>query len=91
MYSPAKQLSLLGAHGILSAKDLPTLNAGCKRVLALLMDSKWHDAEEVRVVAGGSEGLRRLRELRTHGYDIIKRRSSTDARLFEYRLGRLAA
>lgn len=39
---------------------------------------------------GGSEGLRRLRELRGQGYEI-KRRKMVDSNAYEYRLvGRIA-
>jgi biotin operon repressor len=39
---------------------------------------------------GGSEGLRRLRELREMGYDIEKRKVHPTHKYFSYRLVRLA-
>jgi hypothetical protein len=32
-----------------------------------MADGLWHDADEIRAV-GGSEGLRRVRELRAYGH-----------------------
>lgn len=86
-----RQLSLLGAHGILTPSDLDDLSAGCQRVLALISDNRWHSAEAIRVAAGengipASEGLRRLRELRQAGIKIEMRKCAMGARLFEYRM-----
>jgi hypothetical protein len=80
----------LGGKDVLKRTDMPELAAGCGRVLALLQDGQWHDAEEIRAAAGepgrpASEGLRRLRELRRK-YQI-DRRSVNGTRMFEYRLG----
>lgn len=80
-----RQLNLLGAAGILTLEDLPALNAANMRVLRLLTDRRWHTASEIVAVAQGSEGLRRLRELRRHGYEIEHRRVE-GKRLFEYRM-----
>jgi len=69
--------------------DMPALTAGCLRVFAVLRDFQWHQADEIRDVAGtpgapASEGLRRMRELR-RVYEIDKRRVG-DTRLYEYKL-----
>lgn len=94
MYSndtePHMQLSLLGAHGILTDSDVPELNAAVGRVLMLMSDQAWHTSEEIKNVAGkdgipASEGLRRMRELRRYGCEIERRRSE-NGRLFEYRM-----
>ena len=45
----------------------------------------WVDAQAIREAAAGSEGLRRLRELRKHGF-VIEKRKIKKSRLFEYRL-----
>lgn len=71
----------------LTQKDWEELGAGRARVLRLMMDSDWVDANRIREAAGGSEGLRRLRELREMGFQVLKRRSATESRLFEYKLG----
>jgi hypothetical protein len=59
-----------------------------ENVLSLLSDGSWHGTAEIcSVNVGGSEGCRRLRELRKHGWTVEKRRK-TDSTQFEYRLGR---
>lgn len=67
-------------------KDRLELSAGRQRVLNLLKDGLWHTSAEVLRAAQGSEGLRRLRELRACGYKIEKRRTCDDSRTWEYRL-----
>lgn len=69
----------------LTHKDMKELGAGKRRVLALMFDHQWHSAAEIRDVAQGSEGLRRLRELKSH-YTIEKRRIASEKRHYEYRL-----
>jgi hypothetical protein len=55
-------------------------------VLAVLKDRLWHRGSELTAPdVGGSEGLRRLRELRAEGHDIEKRRAQ-DSDEYEYRL-----
>lgn len=73
-----------GASGI-TGTDMKELGAGRKRVLQLMLDGRWHSAEEIRQAAQGSEGLRRLRELKTR-YQIDKRRIASEKRHYEYRL-----
>jgi len=67
-------------------KDRRELSGGMQRILNLLKDGAWHTAAEVLEVAKGSEGLRRLRDLRAKGYNIEARRSAEDSRMFVYRL-----
>lgn len=69
----------------LTHKDMRELGAGKRRVLALMFDHRWHSAAEIRDVAQGSEGLRRLRELKS-SYTIEKRRIASEKRHYEYRL-----
>lgn len=55
------------------------------RVLALLSDLQWHDGPQICAPGvGGSEGLRRLRELRQSGHQIEKRQISPGT--WQYRL-----
>lgn len=59
-------------------------------VYLTLLDKQWHTGAELSsATCGGSEGLRRLRELRANGMEIEKRkRAGTDQ--YEYRwTGRL--
>jgi hypothetical protein len=76
--------------GELSETDLEGLSASLQRVYNLMKDGLWHSADEIRLIAGdgeipASEGLRRMRQLRTF-HPIEKRRSKENSRLFEYKL-----
>lgn len=83
----------LGGEGILTHDDLADFAASEVRVLRLLLDGRWHTAEEIRAAANGSEGLRRLRALRPlvkrHGLQIAKVRRP-GSRTFHYALRRAA-
>ena len=63
-----------------------------------LLDGKWHTTMEINAVdVGGSEGCRRLRELRrdvragkfTDFRDIVKRRRGGNSSQYEYKLVRV--
>jgi hypothetical protein len=74
----------------LTDEDLRELSAGVKRVYRLMRDGRWHRADDIRLAAGtggipASEGLRRMRELRKHGYEIERQRLQY-ARTWVYRL-----
>lgn len=80
----------VGGVGILTAKDMKDLSGGVTRVLHLMLDGKFHTADEIRIAAGkggvpASEGLRRLRELRTW-YDVERVRDAQNKRSYQYRL-----
>ena len=52
-----------------------SLSTRRQNVLALLQDGEWHSTAQIGHPAiGGSEGMRRLRELRKMGYPIVKQR-----------------
>lgn len=79
-------IARLGAWGILTPSDIPSLQTQTGKVLDLMSDMCWHQASEIRFKAGGSEGLRRLRELRNlKGYDVEMQRRGM-SRDFWYRL-----
>jgi len=86
-------LKSIGAETVLHTRELAALNAGSRRVFALMSDWQWHTADAIRCAAGengeaASEGLRRMRELRSvPGVDVERRRA--EGRLFEYRLRRV--
>ena len=80
------QIQMFNSGSGLTGTDKKELSGGRRRVLNLMRDSQWHTAEEIRQAAGGSEGLRRLRELRKK-YDVEKRRVADGKRLYEYRIG----
>ena len=84
-----RDISRLGGEGILTPDDIPELKAGTRRVLAPMLDSRFHSAEEIMAAAGkgdvpAMEGLRRMRELREHGFDVEKERVGN--RRWVYRL-----
>lgn len=70
----------------LTCQDMKDFNESQMRVFELMSDGNWHDAIAIRAAAQGSEGLRRLRELRSKGYVIDKRKTAGGGRLFEYRM-----
>jgi hypothetical protein len=58
----------------------------CDLVLRVLLDGQWHATTELLgPKVGGSEGMRRLRELRERGWAIQKRRREGSAQ-WEYRI-----
>jgi len=65
--------------------------------MALMMDHQWHSAIEIcQPDIGGSEGLRRLREIKgtQMGGSVLtveKRRISSERKTYEYRLIAVAA
>lgn len=83
--------SIGAADAPLTSDDLPQLQAGESRVLDLMKDELWHTSDAIKAAAsdcdGGraSEGLRRMRSLRQHGYQIHKRRVP-GTRDWEYKL-----
>ncbi len=88
--STEQQILRLGGSGILEPKDLRDLNEAVRRVYELMRDGRWYSAEEIEMAAGvngrpAREGLRRMRELRSAGYEIDRERCD-DNRVFRYRL-----
>ena len=68
--------------------DLDRLTNNLQRVYALLLDGRWHTAEEIRSI-GGSEGTRRVRDLRGATWGPLKvnrRRVEGSPGLWAYRL-----
>lgn len=79
-------LKRLGAHGILTTRDLPHLHSQRGLVLNYLMDGMWHSGPAIVEYAGGSEALRRLRELRQIPGIEIERKRGGVSRVFMYRM-----
>ena len=77
--------------------EIKELKTARGRVMALMMDHQWHSAIEIcQPEIGGSEGLRRLREIKgtQMGGSVLtveKRRISSERRTYEYRLTAVAA
>ena len=77
----------LGGEGILSRQDVQDLKNQRAKVLWLMLDGLWHQANEIINCSGGREGLRRLRELREiPGVTIERRPHPSRKRDFMYRL-----
>lgn len=85
-HSALTVISRLGAHGILNPRDIPNLATQTGHVLILMSDKQWHRASEILRVARGTEGLRRLRDLRKIPGVQIERRRVQQSKDFEYRL-----
>jgi len=58
-------------------------NEARERVLELLSSGNWVSTVEINEI-GGTDGTRRLRELRSLGFNIEKRK--IDSRYYQYRL-----
>jgi hypothetical protein len=91
--SEERHAARLGGLGILTKEDLAELNSAVLRVFGLMSDWRWHKADEIRQIAGkdgkpATEGLRRMRELRSRGFEIEMRRAAVEGRAFEYRLAK---
>lgn len=80
------RIKKLGGLGVLRRSDIADLDNQRIKVLYLMLDYGWHEASEVVAAAGGSEGLRRLRELREIPGMTVERERVAERRLFRYRL-----
>ena len=83
-----------GDDAPLGIEDLRDLRGGVWRVFKLMRDGEWHSRSEIVVASQGTEGLRRMRELR-RWFDIEKRlipqvgrprKGRLPRRAWEYRL-----
>lgn len=86
----ALHLRRLGAVGILKPSDIESLNEASQRVFDLMQDGRWHGPDAIELAAGNGNrmrsGMRRLRELRSVGIRIERRRMKNANRVFEYRI-----
>jgi hypothetical protein len=76
----------LGGEGILSRQDVRDLKNQRAKVLYLMLDGMWHSGQEILVWSGGTEGLRRMRELREIPGASIERFRPDGKREYHYRL-----
>ena len=76
------RIKKLGGAGILTRNDITDLTSQRAKVLWLMLDGFWHSADSIRDAAGGSEGLRRLRELRELPYVTITRHRGHSRRFY---------
>jgi hypothetical protein len=80
----------LGGVGVLTTQDLKDFNKAQRLILGLMSDGEWHPASKIIEVGGQRESLRRLRDLRSSGYDVRLKRDS-ESRDFLYQLRPLSA
>ena len=81
------QIKKLGGEGILTRRDIADFKGQRAKVLYLMLDGRWHFADQIIAVSGGREGLRRMRELREIPGATVERKTSPGySRLFLYRL-----
>jgi len=84
----------LGASGVLAPRDLPALQAACRRIERIMAPPTgeaagiWYSGQAVIEMSGQREGIRRLRELRREW--TIERRRLEGRREWQYRLVRPA-
>lgn len=69
----------------LRPKDAKPLHSGVVQVLEIMSNREWFSVPMLRELTGMDQADRRMRELKTYGYTIEKRRIK-DSRSFEYRL-----
>ena len=88
-----EKIKQLGGQDILTVNDIPDLDAQRGRVFKLMLDGNWHEGPEILQVARGTEGLRRMRELRKMPGVVIEKRRKLipydpyyTPRIWEYRL-----
>lgn len=85
----SRAIRRLGGEGILTEDDLKDLSAQRKAVATLMNDGRWYPASAILSAAGGTEGLRRMRELRDlPGIDVERKKGPTGSRTFLYRMVR---
>lgn len=80
-----REIARLGGQGILTEQDLPSLSKAQQAIMSLMGDGNWHPASRIIEICGQREGLRRLRDLRSKGYTVERRRSG-ESRDFEYQI-----
>lgn len=83
------RIEALGGECILTEQDIADFSEARLRVLLFMLDGQWHTREKICLMAGtngvpASEGLRRMRELRSRF--TIERKRCGDSRQFLYRL-----
>jgi hypothetical protein len=79
-----RRIASLGGIGILTPKDVASLNRGVHLAYGLLCDGQWHHATDIIAHVGQREALRRARELRK--WYKLKRERIGATREFRYRL-----
>jgi len=79
-----RSIARLGGRGSLTTSDLLEFSWAKIKILHLLIDGRWHSAQEIIDASEQREGLRRLRDLRSDGFEIEKKKG--EGRDWSYRL-----
>jgi hypothetical protein len=82
MNHPIKQL---GGEGILNKDDLLDFSKAEQAILRWMQGGEWRSASSIIEQSGQREGLRRLRNLRSKGL-VIERKRVSKEREFYYRM-----
>lgn len=89
-WTQRQRIAALGGQGILNSSDVDDFEGAKARVLALMLDGKWHTVEEIDAAAGtpghpARAGLRRYEDVRK-GYIHERMRDPAGGRRFLYRI-----
>ena len=80
-----REIKRLGGEGILIAQDIVAFSKAEQAIIEWMEDGAWYSASSIIEQSGQREGLRRLRDLRSKGFNVERKRVSA-AREFYYRL-----
>jgi hypothetical protein len=71
----------------LSDDDIEVEKTSRNSILKLMLDYRWHQTVEINMVAGATEGTRRLRELRQPPFNYaMERNRIIGSRQWQYRI-----
>jgi hypothetical protein len=79
------EIKRLGGEGILNDKDIREFSDAQQAIIDFMSDGEWYSATSIIEWSGQREGLRRLRDLRSRGFEVEKMRIK-GSRDFFYRL-----
>lgn len=82
----ASKILQLGGEGVLLEADLLDFSEAKRRIIQLMSNGEWWSATSIITASGQREGLRRLRDLRSDGFEVYRMRGGLDTREWWYRL-----
>lgn len=80
-----REIKRLGGEGILNDRDIRDFSKVQLALIEYMADGEWYAATTIIEWSGQREGLRRLRDLRSRGFVVERKRDKT-GREFYYRL-----
>lgn len=84
-YTDSRYIHAIGGGGIVREIDIDHLKKGVKLVFDIMRDGLWHTIAELQEKTGQAQADRRMRELRSYGFEIEKERIR-GTRTWRYRL-----